>query len=56
MRRALVQPGEPCKAGEAPTAAYLPPYRGMACVADLPRVPQPVIIALPAEIDMANAD
>jgi anti-sigma B factor antagonist len=27
----------------------------MACVADLPHVPQPVVIALPAEIDMANA-
>jgi anti-anti-sigma regulatory factor len=27
----------------------------MASVADLPHVPQPVVIALPAEIDMANA-
>jgi anti-sigma B factor antagonist len=27
----------------------------MPCVADLPHAPQPVVITLPAEIDMANA-
>ncbi len=41
---------------EAQTVAYLPPYRGMAPVGDPDSVPGPTVVALPAEIDMANAD
>jgi anti-sigma B factor antagonist len=41
---------------EAQTVADLPPYRGMAPVADPDPVPGPAVVALPAEIDMANAD
>ncbi len=36
--------------------ACLPPYRGMAPVADPGPVPGAAVVALPAEIDMANAD
>ena len=41
---------------EAQTVAYLPPYEGMAPVADPDPGPGPAVVALPAEIDMANAD
>ncbi len=41
---------------EAQTVACLPPYRGMAPVADPGPVPGAAVVALPAEIDMANAD
>jgi anti-sigma B factor antagonist len=41
-------------AGDARIAAYLPPCPGMAVVADSQHLPA-VVIALPAEIDMANA-
>ncbi len=36
--------------------ACLPPYQGMAPVADPGPVPGAAVVALPAEIDMANAD
>ncbi len=36
--------------------ACLPPYRGMAPGADPGPVPGAAVVALPAEIDMANAD
>ena len=36
--------------------ACLPPYRGMASVADPGPVPGAAVVALSAEIDMANAD
>ena len=41
---------------EAQTVADLPPYEGMAPVADPGSGPGPAVVALPAEIDMANAD
>jgi anti-anti-sigma factor len=41
---------------EAQTVACLPPYRGMAAVGDPGPGPGPAVVALPAEIDMANAD
>jgi anti-anti-sigma factor len=45
----------PVPAGEAQTAVSLPLYQGMAVVADPQHLPA-VVVALPAEIDMANAD
>jgi anti-sigma B factor antagonist len=41
---------------EAQTVADLPPYEGMAPVGDPGSGPGPAVVALPAEIDMANAD
>jgi anti-sigma B factor antagonist len=41
---------------EAQTVAYLPPYEGMAPVGDPGPGPGPAVVALPAEIDMANAE
>ena len=41
---------------EAQTVAYLPPYEGMAPVGDPDSGPGPAVVALSAEIDMANAD
>lgn len=41
---------------EVQTVACLPPYREMASVADPGPVPGAAVVALPAEIDMANAD
>ena len=55
-RSASAQPDEPVAAGESPDrglAAVLP--KGMALVADPQQLPA-VVIALPAEIGMANAD
>jgi len=41
---------------EVQTVAYLPPSRGMAPVADPDPAPGPAVVALSAEVDMANAD
>ena len=41
---------------EAQTVAELPTCRGMTPVADPDPGPGPAVVALPAEIDMANAD